>query len=140
MVPHKETDECYVAMMSNKLGDEIMFYHEGGVNVGDVDSKASRMQVPVGTFPTPAEIKKALLGKVPKDRQDLVAGFIEALFKFYADLNFAYLEINPIVVTKDAVIPLDLAAKLDSTADFESGKKWGKIEFPVPFGRNPTKE
>jgi succinyl-CoA synthetase beta subunit len=37
-------------------------------------------------------------------------------------------------------VPLDLAAKLDSTADFESGSKWGDIEFPVPFGRTPSKE
>ncbi|MFO7619518.1 MAG: ATP citrate lyase citrate-binding domain-containing protein [Thermoplasmata archaeon] len=140
MVPHKESDECYVAIMSNRDGDQILFYHQGGVNVGDVDAKASRLQVPVGTFPSPQDIEKKLLGKVPADRKKRVAGFIEAIFKFYADLNFAYLEINPIVVTKNAVIPLDLAAKLDSTADFESGRKWGKIEFPVPFGRNPTKE
>jgi len=62
------------------------------------------------------------------------------LFKFYADLNFTYLEMNPIVVTENSVIPLDLAAKLDSTAEFESGAKWGSIEFPAPFGRIPTKE
>ena len=47
---------------------------------------------------------------------------------------------NPIVVTNDSVVPLDLAAKLDSTAEFESGAKWGKIEFPAPFGRIPTEE
>ena len=41
---------------------------------------------------------------------------------------------------KDSVIPLDLAAKLDSTAEFESGAKWGNIEFPAPFGRTLTKE
>ena len=62
------------------------------------------------------------------------------MFKFYADLNFTYLEMNPIVVTKDAIIPLDLAAKLDSTAEFESGEKWGNIEFPAPFGETQTKE
>ena len=37
---YKDSDECYVAIMSTKDGDTIMFYHEGGVNVGDVDSKA----------------------------------------------------------------------------------------------------
>ena len=30
--------------------------------------------------------------------------------------------------------------KLDSTAEFESGSKWGNIEFPAPFGRTLTKE
>jgi ATP citrate (pro-S)-lyase len=139
-VPHQDSDERYVAIMSTQDGDAILFYHEGGVNVGDVDVKASRLDVPIGTFPTAAEIEQKLLGKVSVDRKELISGFIEALFRFYADLNFTYLEINPIVVAKDAVIPLDLAAKLDSTAEFESGSKWGKIEFPAPFGRTLTKE
>jgi ATP citrate (pro-S)-lyase len=137
---YKESDECYLAIMSTKDGDTIMFYHEGGVNVGDVDSKATRLEVPIGTYPSPDEIEKALLQKMPLNRKKHMAGFIEALFKFYADLNFTYLEINPIVVTEETVIPVDLAAKLDSTAEFESGEKWGNIEFPVPFGRMPTKE
>ncbi len=140
MIPHKDSDECYLAIMSTKIGDTIMFYHQGGVNVGDVDTKAARLEVPIGTFPTSAEIEKKLLQKVPVDRKKQLSGFIEALFKFYADLNFTYLEMNPIVVTKDKIIPLDLAAKLDSTAEFESGEKWGNIEFPAPFGRTPTKE
>ena len=52
MIPHKDSDECYLAIMSTKDGDTIMFYHEGGVNVGDVDAKATRLEVPIGTFPT----------------------------------------------------------------------------------------
>src|SRR3972149_11348481 len=95
MIPHKDSDECYLAITSTKDGDTIMFYHEGGVNVGDVDSKAARLDVPIGTFPTQAEITKTLLQKMPADRKKLASGFIEVLFKFYADLNFTYLEINP---------------------------------------------
>ncbi|MCW4002528.1 MAG: ATPase [Candidatus Bathyarchaeota archaeon] len=140
MVPHKESDECYIAIVSTRDGDEILFYHQGGINVGDVDAKASRLAVPIGTLPNQEEIETKLLGKVPANRKKLVSGFIEALFKFYADLNFTYLEINPVVVTEATVIPLDLAAKLDSCAEFESGAKWGKIEFPAPFGRTLTKE
>ncbi len=140
MTPHRDSDECYLAIMSTKDGDIIMFYPEGGVNVGDVDSKASRLEVPIGKFPSAAEIEKKLLGRVKADRKNHLSNFIEALFKFYADLDFTYLEMNPIVVTKESVIPLDLAAKLDSTAEFENGQKWGSVEFPVPFGRNATKE
>ncbi|MEM0493498.1 MAG: ATP citrate lyase citrate-binding domain-containing protein, partial [Candidatus Thermoplasmatota archaeon] len=77
---------------------------------------------------------------IPKERQRLVAGFIEGLFKFYADLHYAYLEINPFVVVDNNIYPLDLAAKLDDTAEFECKDKWGEIEFPSPFGRLPTKE
>jgi ATP citrate (pro-S)-lyase len=140
MIPHKDSDEYYLAIISTKDGDTILFYSQGGVNVGDVDTKAMRLEVPIGTFPTLSEIEKKLLGEVTANRKKRLAGFIEALFKFYADLNYTYLEINPLVVTKDLVIPLDLAAKLDSTAEFESGSKWGNIEFPAPFGRVLTKE
>ncbi len=140
MVPHKEGDECYIAILSTRTGDDILFHHEGGVSVGDVDTKALRLEVPIGTFPTQGEILSKLLSKVSTNQKDHLAGFIEALFKFYADLNFTYLEINPLAVTKDSIVPLDLAAKLDSTAEFESGNKWGSIEFPAPFGRTLTKD
>jgi ATP citrate (pro-S)-lyase len=139
-IPHKETDEYYLAILSERDGDQILFHHEGGINVGDVDAKAARMKIPVGMIPTAAYIDKQLLGKVPKERKSLIAGFIEGMFKFYADLNYTYLEINPFVVSSGRIYPLDLAAKLDDTAEFVSGKKWGGIEFPSPFGRMLSKE
>jgi ATP citrate (pro-S)-lyase len=139
-VPHKENDEYYLAIISKREGDEILFYHQGGINVGDIDTKAVRMKVPMGEYPTSTEIEKKLLGKVPANRKKLIAGFIEGMFKFYADLNYSYLEINPFVVTGDKIVPLDLAAKLDDTAEFESGQKWGGIKFPSPFGRQLSKE
>jgi len=137
-IPHKEEDEYYVCIRSLRDGDEILFYNHGGMNVGDVDTKSEKLLVPVGSEPD--EIEKKLLKNVPGERKKLVAGFINSLFKFYSDLNYAYLEINPFVVVKDSVVPLDLAAKLDDTGEFESGSKWGEIEFPVPFGRTFSKE
>lgn len=89
-VPYKESDECYLAITATAEGDTIMFYHQGGINVGDVDAKAARLEVPIGTYPTTEEIEKKLLGKLPADRKKTAAGFIEVLFKFYADLNFTY--------------------------------------------------
>jgi len=139
-IPHKETDEYYIAIVSERAGDQILFHHEGGINVGDVDTKAVRLFVPIGNQPSAEEIEKNLLGKVPKERKTLIAGFIEGMFKFYADLNYAYLEVNPFVVVNNNIYPLDLAAKLDDTAEFESGKKWGDLTFPSPFGRTLTKE
>ncbi len=137
---HDPADECYLAIVSNRDGDEIMFYRQGGVDVGDVDAKAARMQVPIGEFPTRAQVARALLVDVPQGKRACIAGFVEALYKLYVDMNFAYLEINPLVVAGGKVTPLDLAAKLDSTADFESARLWGPIEFPTPFGREPTPE
>jgi ATP citrate (pro-S)-lyase len=139
-IPHEETDEYYLAILSERDGNQILFHHQGGINVGDIDAKAQRLIVPIGEYPSITDIDKKLLIKVPADRRSLIAGFIEGMFKFYVDLNYAYLEINPFVVVKNDIYPLDLAAKLDDTAEFESGKKWGDITFPSPFGRTLTKE
>lgn len=136
-IPHKEEDEYYVCIRSLRDGDEILFYHHGGMDVGDVDTKSEKLLVPVGSELD--EIEK-LLKNVPEERKKLVTGFIDVLFKFYSDLNYAYLEINPFVVVKNRVVPLDLAAKLDDTGEFESGSQWGEIEFPAPFGRTFSKE
>lgn len=75
-----------------------------------------------------------LLEQVPESRQDLLADFLAALFKLYVDLNFVYMEINPIVFVDGRVTPLDMAAKIDETASFLCGQKWGEIDFPAPFG------
>ena len=139
-VPHNEKDEYYVAIVSEREGDTILFHHEGGINVGDVDAKALRLSVSIGEMPGAGEIEKKLLGRVSKERKAVIAGFIEGLFRFYADLDFTYLEINPFVVDGKGIVPLDLAAKLDDTASFVSGRKWGSIDFPSPFGRMLTKE
>ncbi|HIG99077.1 MAG TPA: ATPase, partial [Thermoplasmata archaeon] len=139
-VPHNENDEYYLAILSQREGDQILFHHQGGINVGDIDAKAVRMTIPIRTYPSASDIEKQLLGSVPKERKGLIAGFIEGMFKFYADLNYTYLEINPFVITENRIVPLDLAAKLDDTAEFVSGKKWGDIKFPSPFGRMLSKE
>lgn len=108
--------------------------------------------------------------KVPKGIHNVLVDFITRLYAVYVDCQFTYLEINPLVVipnedaTSAAVHFLDLAAKLDQTADFECGVKWAiarspaalglaatasskinidagpPMEFPAPFGRELTKE
>lgn len=69
-----------------------------------------------------------------------IAKFVHNLYEQYVELYFTYLEINPLVVTKDAIYVLDLAAKLDATADFICRPKWGNIDYPPPFGRDAFPE
>ena len=154
-------------------GDWILFTHEGGVDVGDVDAKAEKLLIPVDLteYPSNEEIAATLLKNVPKGVHNVLVDFITRLYAVYVDCQFTYLEINPLVVipnedkTAADVHFLDLAAKLDQTADFECGVKWAiarspaalgltnvasgdkvsidagpPIEFPAPFGRELTKE
>jgi ATP citrate (pro-S)-lyase len=106
------------------------------VDVGDVDAKGLRLSLLLGVQPTIPMVIETLLINVPAKRQQYLAGFIVALLRLFRDLNFVYMEINPLVMTDDGKItPLDMAAKIDETAHFLNAAQWGSIEFPAPFGR-----
>lgn len=85
-----------MCIFSHRNGDTILFHHEGGVEIGDVDSKALRLELPIDGFPTEAEINLKLLKHIPEDRRPMVNKFIIDLYKNYVDLYFTYLEINPL--------------------------------------------
>lgn len=122
-------------------------------------------------YPSNEQIAAALLKKVPKGVHNVLIDFISRLYAVYVDCQFTYLEINPLVVipnsdaTSAEVHFLDLAAKLDQTAEFECGTKWAiarspaalgitnvksdskvtvdagpPMEFPAPFGRELSAE
>ena len=135
-ISNETVDAKNFVFQSFRSNDEVLFYHEGGVDVGDVDSKGVRLSLQIGEEPTISGVSSALLEHIPDSRKEYLAGFIVALVKLFRDLNFVYLEINPLVMTDDKrITPLDMAAKIDETAHFLNSAQWGTIEFPAPFGR-----
>jgi ATP-citrate lyase beta-subunit len=139
-IPHDKNKEYYVAITSNREGDTIYFSAYGGVDIEEVWDTVVTIQVPILSKIDDINIKEKLPGDLPEEEKEMVARFIKGLFKFYADLGYAYLEINPLAVSKAGFIPLDTVARLDDTAQFVCGRKWGDIEFPAPFGRGLTEE
>nr|AKM12497.1 ATP citrate lyase [Phaffia rhodozyma]AKM12498.1 ATP citrate lyase [Phaffia rhodozyma]AKM12499.1 ATP citrate lyase [Phaffia rhodozyma] len=168
-LPHPSNTEYYVCINSTRAGDEILFTHEGGVDVGDVDAKALKLLIPVGEdFPTRETVVSSLLTHVPAEKKDVLADFLIRLYAVYEDLHYAYLEINPLICldgvngNPPTIEYLDMAAKLDQTADFLCGPKWAiardtssssavssaavkadrgpPMVWPAPFGRDLTKE
>ena len=126
-------------------GDVILFYEEGGVDVGDVDAKARQLLVPVvikDEAALLAQVRSELVDspKIPKESMAAISGFVVKLLKFYRQLHFAYLEINPLMYTDSELIPLDVAAKLDQTAEYECKVLWGAISFPPPWGHTALPE
>ena len=138
--PHAQSDEFYICINNKRQGDEILFHHEGGVDVGDVDSKAIHHLVPLGHQLTEASVLSHLLVNVAEAKRATLAAFVASLYAFYVKLHYSYLEINPLVVTDDLrVLPLDLAAKIDETAKFEAGNYWyGHNTTHTPSQLDPT--
>ncbi|CAF4637082.1 unnamed protein product [Rotaria sp. Silwood1] len=137
---HKKADEMYICIYSNRDGEIILFHHEGGIDVGDVDSKALKYSIIIDDSFDVTKMEEALLKNVPIDRRPHLSAFITKLFQVYMELHFTYLEINPLVVTTKAVHILDLASRLDQTAEYLCASKWGNVEFPPPFGRDAYPE
>lgn len=102
-----------------------------------------------------------LLANIPSPEISVaLLSFIQKLYTVFAELHFTYLEINPLVAVQTdqgfKIVLLDLAAKLDQTAEHEVGKKWvlartaaypsskssggPEMKFPAPFGRKLTTE
>lgn len=141
-VPHEQKHEYYINIHSVREGDWILFYHEGGVDVGDVDSKASKILISVdiqNEYPSNETIISSLLSKVPESQQQTLVDFVNRLYAVYVDLQFTYLEINPLVVIPTPagveVHYLDLAGKLDQTAEFECGPRWAIARSPAALGQ-----
>jgi len=139
-VPHDKNKEYYVAITSNREGDAIYFSVHGGVDIEEVWDTVVTIQVPILASIDGIKIKEKLPRDLPEEEKNIVTKFIKGLFKFYVDLGYAYLEINPMAMTKGAFVPLDTVARLDDTAQFVCGQKWGDTEFPAPFGRGLTEE
>lgn len=68
-VPHKQEEEFYVCIYATREGDYVLFHHEGGVDVGDVDAKAQKLLIKVDEKISEDLVKKDLLTHVPNDKK-----------------------------------------------------------------------
>ena len=86
---------CVFSILANRDGNTVLFHHEGGVDVGDVDSKAARLDVDIESELS-AEQARELVKEVGGDKQDVLVDFLQLLYRAYSDLYFTLLEINPL--------------------------------------------
>ena len=105
MWPHYQLKESYLrglnvlplkySIFASREGNKILFHHEGGVDVGDVDAKAARVDVDIESTLT-SEQARTLVQEAPKEKQTVLVEFLQLLYKAYSDLYFTLLEINPL--------------------------------------------
>lgn len=138
--PHDEHEELYVAIRDERERDVIYFSMKGGIYVEEHWDQVIQIPVPIVGGIGKVDVAANLPDDLGKRRAE-VAAFITALYAFYADCGFTYLEINPFTFDKAGhIVPLDLVAKVDDTAIFDCRRVWGDLEFPRAFGTTATKE
>ncbi len=68
-LPHQQSEEYYLCIYATRDGNSVLFYHEGGVDIGDVDSKAKKVDVVIdGTLTL--ETAMTLVAEVPDDKKE----------------------------------------------------------------------
>ncbi|WP_456470097.1 ATP citrate lyase citrate-binding domain-containing protein [Caminibacter sp.] len=135
--PHSEEEEYYIAATTLDENYDVLYMSaHGGMEVEENWDKVTEVKIPVDMDDANIEhlIRANVPADIPEENKERFITFAEQFYKFFRDLNFAYLEINPLVIQGNNVYLLDLVARLDDTAGFMMKDKWGDIEFPTPFG------
>ncbi|XP_047963465.1 ATP-citrate synthase alpha chain protein 1 [Salvia hispanica] len=136
-IPHNE--EFYLNIVSDRLGCSISFSECGGIDIEENWDKVKTIFVPTGASFT-VELCAPLVATLPLEVKPVIEEFISFVYALFLDLDFTFLEMNPFTLVNGKPYPLDMRGELDDTAAFKNFKKWGNIEFPLPFGRvmSPT--
>ncbi len=135
--PHSQEQEYYISATTVGEDDVLYMSAEGGMEVEEGwEEKVNEVTIPITMSDEEIEhvVRASVPADIPEADKERFASFAIQFYKFYRDLNFAYLEINPIVMIENDMHILDLVARLDDTAGFMMKDKWGDIEFPTPFG------
>uniref|UniRef100_A0A0E0RC63 ATP citrate synthase n=1 Tax=Oryza rufipogon TaxID=4529 RepID=A0A0E0RC63_ORYRU len=131
-VPHDQ--EYYLSIVSERLGSTISFSECGGIEIEENWDKVKTIFLSTEKPMTP-DACAPLIATLPLEARGKIGDFIKGVFAVFQDLDFSFLEMNPFTIVNGEPYPLDMRGELDDTAAFKNFKKWGNIEFPLPFGR-----
>ncbi len=141
--PFKELDgdfEYYLCIEMFAEHDVIRLSNKGGVDVEENwDSVKESYVDPLKGYDS-SIIEAAVNELYPEEQREAIIKFVGEVYKHYEEGGYTYLEINPFSFSGGKVLPLDMVAKLDDTAEFECRHIWGDLTFPAPFGQNLTPE
>lgn len=138
-IPHE--DEYYLSIVSDRLGTNLSFSECGGIDIEENWDKVKSVFIPTEKALT-SELCALLIATLALEIRPTIESFLKGSFAVFQDLDFTLLEMNPFTIVNGTPYPLDMRGELDDTALFKNFKKWGNVEFPLPFGRtmSPAEE
>ncbi len=129
-IPHTDDEERYLALARTSLGTVISYSKKGGV---DIEDHASEVKSEL--IKDAEDVKKIAI------EIDLNPDILEKIIEAF-DINyFSFLEINPLVISFKKPYMLDIAAEIDSAAEFFVDN-WSSRDFReapmISSGSTPT--
>ena len=83
-LPHLSHTKYYVCINSSHEGDSILFTHQGGIDVGNIDAKALKLDLLIrGDLPSHKTVDDTLLKHVPEDKKETLVDFLLRLYCMY---------------------------------------------------------
>eukprot|EP00899_Mesostigma_viride_P009375 jgi/Mesvir1/18439/Mv14300-RA.1 len=136
-IPHDT--EFYLSITSTRTGNTVSFSECGGIDIEENWDKLKSVEVPI-TSKLTGGLCAPLIASLPLEVRSKMEAFLIGCFDVYSDLDFSMLEMNPLTLVDGAPFPLDMRGELDDCAGYRNKSKWGNVEFPLPFGRNLSKQ
>ncbi len=116
-IPHEAFQEKYFSLERTREGITMYYSDKGGI---DIESNQQTVQKTILDKST-TESVTSFLGLSLTAFQKIITVFNE--------LYFSFLEVNPLVITEDAIYFLDLAVEVDSSAEFFVKDGWTALDF-----------
>ncbi|KAF1744412.1 hypothetical protein MXB_5657 [Myxobolus squamalis] len=139
-IQHKKMDEHFLCIFSDKDSDNILYSSQGGIDIGDVNLHSVAINLKINEKPDINMINELVSSKTSSQYSSILIPFIVDMLQVFRDLHFTYLEFNPIIVVpyNSSLYIVDIAAKIDSCAEFVCAQKWQLCQYPPVFGRGLT--
>lgn len=116
---HDQDEERYLAMQRVREGVKLWFHKQGGI---DIEESNKHSHVEEYLVNNENEIKRAAEAiSMPFDT-------LKTMIDIFKKEFFAYLEINPLLITEKGLGLLDLAVEVDSAGDYFV-TSWNKSDF-----------
>ncbi len=128
-VPHDSSDERYLSLERVRDGVRLLYAREGGIDIEAHPEKISKHLIATKEDIT-ACAKELLIPEI----------FLISLVEKFQKHFFAFLEINPLVITKKEVFILDAAVLVDSAGEFFVAHSWKQEDLVESVAKYPEEE
>lgn len=130
-LPHPQTSEKYLSIERTRNGMQILYSEKGGIDIEENQKSIKKNVIDEFDGEEVVEIANAL---------GLKRLILENILTAFGENYFSFLEINPLVVLDKEFYFLDIAAEVDSAAEFFIHDGWTSDSFRSGDLKEKTEE
>ncbi|MBA3723411.1 MAG: hypothetical protein H0W89_00760 [Candidatus Levybacteria bacterium] len=134
-IPHEKTEEKYLSLSLTREGIVVLYSDKGGIDVEEKQETIKKIVISNDKEKSRSDLSSIAWFRDDK-RKEIAAKLIEIFNKYH----FTLLEINPLVITKDSIYFLDIAAEVDNAAEFFVDAAWKDEDYRESDRRTKTEE